>query len=169
MKAHVRDRKTEHAPRIVVGVDGSESSKRALEWALDEAKLRGASLHLVHAWSAGEEDPPGSVPIRHRVRVSTGELQAAAEAIVEEAARHVRAEAPERAVFCHVVCGALGPALLEACADAELLVLGTRGHEPVTELYLHSVSQNLIVHAPCPVVVVNPTAVVRRVNPPLVR
>jgi nucleotide-binding universal stress UspA family protein len=141
--------------RIVVGVDGSVGSKKALQWAVEEAKLRGAKVDAVQAWSFPYY---GEVAAMAAVAVDGTELERAAAASL---AAVVEALAPDPAaggvvVEQHVHRGDAASALLRAAeeADADLLVVGSRGHGGFTGLLLGSVSQQCVHHASCPVVVV---------------
>jgi nucleotide-binding universal stress UspA family protein len=136
---------------IVVGLDGSDGSIRALEWAVEEGRLRGSSVHAVFVLSRLYVDPEW-------VSVMTPSI----EELRKEAGRQL-AEAVERVALGDVslrqdvmVAEGHGPAksLLEAAQGAELLVVGSRGRGGFQGLLLGSVSQQVLPHAPCPVVVV---------------
>jgi nucleotide-binding universal stress UspA family protein len=137
---------------IVVGIDGSAAADAALAWALAEARLREARLLVAHAWSVpvlAYASPYGGAA------ATTGIVEAsrkAAHDLVDAALERHDAEGidVERAV----VEGAPATALLDAAADADLLVLGSRGHGGFTGLLLGSVSQQCAHHARCPVVIV---------------
>jgi nucleotide-binding universal stress UspA family protein len=144
---------------IVVGVDGSESSRRALEFALREAQLRGARLHLVRASSRWGELVTGAdqpLPWPAALGESFEEIRRDAE---PELARWLGAARGRTHV--HDVAADLetrtgeAPDVLRAAADgAELLVVGERRRHDPTRLLLGSVSHEVIRDAPCPVVVV---------------
>jgi nucleotide-binding universal stress UspA family protein len=144
------------AGRIVVGVDGSELGAAALAWAVEEAKLRQATLVAVHAWTfvpAGPIAEPGMVP------VPAGDLAGdftaernIAETIVEDAVAGVSAAGVE--VERRLVEGSPGDALVDAARDADLLVVGSHGRGSLASALLGSVSHHVLKHAPCPVVVV---------------
>jgi nucleotide-binding universal stress UspA family protein len=135
--------------RIVVGVDGSAGSQRALRWALEEARLRNASVHVVHAWHAPYVMPSPMAPV---VTYEYDPIQRTAEDVLAGA---VRAE-DTRGLDVHevLVCDSAAPALLDAAKGADLLVVGSRGRGGFAGLLLGSVSQSVAQHAPCPVVVV---------------
>ena len=134
---------------IVVGVDGSEASKDALRWATGQADLTGASLVAVIAW----EFPAawGGVP----VPASYDPEQSAREA-AEEVVKDVLGPDGLARVDLRVVESRPAPALIEAAAGADLLVVGSRGHGAFSGMLLGSVSQHCVAHSPCPVVVVRP-------------
>lgn len=136
--------------RIVVGVDGSVHATKALAWAVEEAGRRGATVRAVHAWrypyfGTGLD----GVPIPESV------LQG-----VEDGARQTLEQAVDRVPHAGItvervlVMGPAAQVLVEAAADAELLVVGSRGRGGFAGLLLGSVSQQCAHHAPCPVVIV---------------
>ncbi|GGI09497.1 universal stress protein [Egicoccus halophilus] len=139
--------------RIVVGIDASEHARRALEWAFAEAELRGAELELVHAYLRPEVAyVPGMVVTDI---ASDSELQAAARELVEEMVGKI---VPRPTVPYEVTVQAGGAAgvLCGRAADADLAVVGARGLGGFRGLLLGSVSQQVVTHSLCPVVVVVP-------------
>ena len=139
---------------ITVGVDGSERGREALRFALAEAALRGARLRMLQSWSI----PPltasgiGMIPAYSLLR---DELADAAEQALEDELEHVGGVPTGVDVERRVVQGDAAGALVEAAADADLLVVGSRGHGGVTGALLGSVSRACLHHAPCPVAVVH--------------
>ena len=133
-------------PRIVVGVDGFESSKAALRWAIHQAKLTGAVVDAVTTWHI----PPGSglVPA-----VDMPDYQDDARIILTEAITEMCMIDTDVVVRPRVVEGQAGPVLVEAAEGADLLVVGNRGHGGLAEALLGSVGQYCVRHAPCPVVI----------------
>jgi nucleotide-binding universal stress UspA family protein len=143
------------AGRIVVGVDGSEHAAAALRWAAQEAKLRGATLVAVHAWTY-IPPPPLGAPDLMAIPVGdvAGDLDAArgaAERMFEEELSGVEAEV---AVERQLVEGDPAESILEQAEGADLVVVGSRGHGGIKTALLGSVSNHVIQHAACPVVVV---------------
>lgn len=136
--------------RIVVGIDGSDGSARALRWAVDEARLRGADLEVVHAYSY----PVSAAPVLIEPMWSSEELQRAAEEVVEEALAAV--DTGGITVHREVVTGGAAAMLRERAEGADLVVVGARGLGGFRGLLLGSVSQQTVTHAPCPVVTVGP-------------
>jgi nucleotide-binding universal stress UspA family protein len=138
---------------VVVGVDHSPGARVALAFAADEARLRGAKLRAVHAWQysyIGSTDLEGAIPT---TAADLHKLQAAAEESLEGSI----AEALPRSdleIEQRVVEGAPAAVLVEASRDADLLVVGSRGHGGFAQLLLGSVSQQCAHHAECPVVIV---------------
>ena len=139
------------ADTVVVGVDGSESSLRALVWAARQATWMGAPLEVVTAWDFPEHPTPlGVVP---EVPWQE-ELMAQAQVKLEEIVRTwVPAGRPEE-VRTVVIRGSAAHVLLDASSRAALLVVGREGRGGIEELLLGSVSERCVRHAPCPVVVV---------------
>jgi nucleotide-binding universal stress UspA family protein len=137
---------------IVVGVDESEGAKAALRFALEEARLRQAKLRVVHAWQFGYIGAPGFEGSLPAVGGDLAEFHEAAEAALDETLRGVVADGV--AIERRVDQGAAAPALIEESRDADLLVVGSRGHGGFAQLLLGSVSQQCAQHAFCPVVIV---------------
>ena len=134
--------------RIVVGVDGSDQSKAALRWAVEEARLRGASVRAVYAWSAPYVPVPGAVLTEHNLE----ELRLQGERMLEAMNEEVDSKGVE--VERTSVEGGPARVLVEAAKDADLLVVGSRGRGGFAGLLLGSVSQQCAHHASCPVVIV---------------
>jgi nucleotide-binding universal stress UspA family protein len=144
---------------IVVGVDGSESSKRALEFALREAQLRRARLHVVRASSrwgemvTGADEPlpwPAGLgeafeEIRHEEEPELARWLGAARS---------RTRVHDVAADLETRTGEAPDVLRAAAGSAELLVVGERRRRDPTRLLLRSVSHEVIRDAPCPVVIV---------------
>ncbi len=139
------------APRIVVGVDGSLGSTRALSWALAEARLRSASVEAVYAW---QYPPVGAFVVG-----PTHGSEAFAREVVAAATDHAERAAPDVAFTARSAFNAEVPALLDACRDADLLVVGSRGHGRFQQGLLGSIAQQCARHATCAVVVLRPRAV----------
>ncbi len=134
---------------IVVGVDGSEPGLRAVDWAADEAALRGAPLRLVYAslWERYE----GA-----RLAEDLGEPseRVRAEDIVDSAARRAHLRRPDVKITTDVLPEEPEYTLLRESRNASLLVTGTRGRSALTEALLGSVSLTVAAHAHCPMIVV---------------
>ncbi|MFM2438322.1 MAG: hypothetical protein RLZ55_1141 [Actinomycetota bacterium] len=149
------DKDSDTTGTIVVGVDGSEASARALEWAVHEAELRRARLHAVWAWDymAGGTAWPGPA-----VEVTWDEAEQAA-AVRARLKSAVEAGTAGRALP-HVdmsdVMGNPAAALMDTAerVGAAMIVVGSRGRGGFTRLLLGSVSEQCATHAHCPVVVV---------------
>ena len=140
--------------QIVVGVDGSDSSRKALAWAYDEAGHHGATLLVVSTWEPptvpmtppyGNLTPEeyGDQPrqeVLQRLERFTSEL------VPKDPAVDVRTSVEEGKNPAKV--------LIERSKEADLVVVGSRGHGGFVGMLLGSVSQHLVAHAECPVVVV---------------
>jgi nucleotide-binding universal stress UspA family protein len=133
--------------RVLVGVDGSPSSRAALRWALAEGGRRGANVAVLHSWE---------VPAIAGYPYDTEALDRAAHALVDSMVDEATAEAPGVAVERRVVGGGAAAGLLDAAQDATLIVVGRRGMGGFRRLLLGSVSDHVARHAPCPVVVMPP-------------
>jgi nucleotide-binding universal stress UspA family protein len=137
---------------IVVGVDGSECAGAALEFAAAEAALRGARLRIVSAWEVPSAIYGGGfAPLDASVFDGFRER---GQAVADQAVATVVKLQP--AVECEgvVLEGQPAAILLEQAADATLVVVGNRGLGGFKSLLLGSVSQQVVHHASCPVVVV---------------
>ena len=141
--------------RVIVGVDGSETARKAVRWAAREAKLRGMKLELVSAW----EIPIYSYAYGYGFGPAISEemmksLTERAEGHLAEALDEARAEAREVQIETIAVEGQPAKVLVEVAKSADLLVVGSRGLGGFRELLLGSVSQQCAQHATCPVVIV---------------
>ncbi|ELP68831.1 universal stress protein [Streptomyces turgidiscabies] len=134
---------------LVVGVDGSEQSFGAVDWAADEATVRGVPLRLVYAsqWERYEGDALAQDLGRSPERIL-------AETIVEAADERAHRRQADVKVVAEVLPEEPVPALLREGRNASALVLGTRGRSGITELLLGSVSLAVAGRAQCPVIVV---------------
>ncbi|MFI6116699.1 universal stress protein [Kitasatospora sp. NPDC051164] len=133
--------------RIVVGVDGSAQSREALRWAVEQARATSGVVEAVTAWEYPQT-------YGWRVPVVAGELaRAAGHALADSVAEVVGANRPVE-IRERVQCGNAAQVILEAAQEAELLVVGNRGHGGFTGALLGSVSRHCVQHAPCPVVIV---------------
>ncbi len=141
---------SETAPfsRIVVGVDGSDSSLMALEWAARQAELTGSTLDAMTTWD-WPMNYGWAVPIP-----SDYNPKSDAQDLVDEAVARVRDMHPRVDVRTTVVEGHPAPVLIEASRAADLLVVGSRGHGEFAGMLLGSVSEHCVSNAHCPVVVV---------------
>ncbi|MGH3662057.1 MAG: universal stress protein, partial [Micromonosporaceae bacterium] len=143
--AHIRN-------HLVVGVDGSTESGRAVRWAAYEAALRGLPLRVVH----GFVWPPAAMNFETPTYLSDEPgLHNAAQQVLAEAAETAREAVPDLTVETDLVEEAGGAAaLLQYSGDAAMLVVGDRGLGGFSGLIVGSIAVQLAMHAPCPVVVV---------------
>jgi nucleotide-binding universal stress UspA family protein len=139
-------------PGIVVGVDGSEHSQRALEWAIKEAGLRHAPLTVltVHQVAAGWTNVPVVYPAD---QPEVEKIRAAAEEEVRTTASQLGEPQPT-SVTTRAVSGLPAAELINASRDADLVVVGSRGGGGFASLLMGSVSSQVVHHAACPVVVI---------------
>ncbi|WP_416981052.1 universal stress protein [Streptomyces sp. T028] len=131
---------------ITAGVDGTDESLAALAWAAREAVRRDTALRVVHAWKHQPDTAP-EVADRDAQRAWVSDA-------VEQAVATVTARHPGLTVTTDVLEGHPVETLVAAAADAELLVLGSRGHGPLVGFLLGSVGQQVIAEATRPVVLV---------------
>ena len=139
---------------IVVGVDASAGAKAALRFALEEARLRRATLHAIHAWQfgyIGATGFEGDLPV---IGSTLEEFRAAAEHNLDAALHEAIPDVGGVEIEWRAVEGRPATVLIEESRHADLLVVGSRGHGGFTGLLLGSVSQQCAHHARCPVVIV---------------
>ncbi len=133
--------------KIVVGVDGSPSSRQALRWAARQGKLTAASLEVISCWEFPTsylwetpptyDDPGGDVKRKLQATITD-----------------VLGDDPGLDIEVSVIGGKAATVLVDAARGASLLVVGSRGHGAFTGMLLGSVSEHCVRHAPCPVTVV---------------
>lgn len=141
---------------IVVGIDGSETSELALDWAVQAAQEEHRPLTLVHS-AALDSMVRGSLSLGQPgvdVGALAGAMRAAGRTLLEAAARRTALTAPD--VVVHLVLEDRDPrtALLDLAGSAHHLVVGSRGRGGLASLLLGSVSVAVATRAACPVVVV---------------
>ena len=141
--------------RIVVGVDGSAPADEALRWAAEEARIRKATLVPVCVYTrpAGWLGMGETMGAPITVEVTDDELAAYARQTLDEAVEKLE-DTGGLEIERTVLEGRPAAALTEASADADLLVVGNRGHGDLSSVLLGSVGMHCVHHAPCPVVVV---------------
>ena len=177
--------------KIVVGVDASPGALLALSWAADEARLRLATLEVVHAYHAQALAAPLYFPSTEALPgQATGGQRPPDEAQAETAEDRAQFQAAVRRQAEDLLDGLLGElgtsledvdvhrtvmedrnpaeALVELSDDADLLVVGSRGRGGFSSLLLGSVSHAVVLHARCPVVVIPSASAERKaVVPPV--
>ena len=129
---------------IVVGVDGSPSSKGALRWAVHQAQLTASAVEAVTAWEYPEL--PGPLP----ADFNPEEL---ARRVLESAIEEAVGATPPVEVRRVAIEGHPAPTLVDASKGASLLVVGNRGHGEFVGVLIGSVSLHCVAHAECPVVI----------------
>ncbi|MET0726861.1 MAG: universal stress protein [Acidimicrobiales bacterium] len=138
--------------RIVVGIDGSTTSLRALDWAVDAARAHRSRVEVVHAWHPSYVNPMDAYLIS-----SADVLEQSARTVLDEAI----ARADDRDLAAPIegllVLGSAGRAVLDVADGADLIVVGSRQQSAAGCLFLGSTSLQVTHHADCPVVVVPPS------------
>jgi nucleotide-binding universal stress UspA family protein len=135
--------------RIVVGVDGSAGCGAALDFAFAEAARRQASVCAIHAFDAATMQLMANLPQTDVLRWHANAADTLRRVVTARAEHH-----PDVEFWCEVLSGAPASTLTAAAANAELLVLGSRGHGDVATLMLGSTSHTALYNATCPVAVV---------------
>ena len=140
-------------PGIIVGFDGSDHSRRALQWAVTEAAARRAPLTVltVNQAAAGNWAAPAARPGDQDL---TGQAREAAQKETDSALGQAGPGSRPSPVTVQAVTALPAEALLQAAAGADMLVVGSRGAGGFKRLLLGSVSTQVIHHAHCPVVVI---------------
>jgi nucleotide-binding universal stress UspA family protein len=139
---------------IVVGVDGSGHSQRALEWAMTEAAERKVPLtvmtvhELVKGYYGGMVEYPSDRDLAEKTRQMV-------QAEVDQALAGIAGSRPE-SVTVRVASGSIVEELVSASKDADMLVVGSRGAGGFARLVMGSVSSLVTQHAACPVVIIPP-------------
>jgi nucleotide-binding universal stress UspA family protein len=132
--------------RVVVGVDGSPSSEQALAWAVKHGDLVGRPVDAVIAWD---------FPVAYGVAPGNEiDFHGEAAQVLEKSVQNVLGAEAGR-IRQRVLRGHPARVLLHAADGAELLVVGCRGHGGFVGMLLGSVSQDVVAHASCPVVVIH--------------
>ncbi|SCF12620.1 Nucleotide-binding universal stress protein, UspA family [Micromonospora viridifaciens] len=136
---------------VVVGVDGSAPSRAAVEFAAEEAAVRGTRLHAVHAYTHPHSTGPGDMQplVYEESLLRDEENRVLTDALTGLADRH-----PQVPLTREVVHGRPVGVLTEAARTAQLMVVGGHGRGALSGLLLGSVSQGVLHHADCPVAVV---------------
>jgi nucleotide-binding universal stress UspA family protein len=140
-------------PGIIVGVDGSDHSRHALEWAIREAAVRHAPLTVLTVQQATAGYWGGPVLYTDDQDLVKQAREIAQEEI-ESTLEKIGPESRPSSVTVQAVIGLPGDELLQAAGDADMLVVGSRGAGGFKRLLLGSVSTQVTHHAHCPVVVI---------------
>jgi nucleotide-binding universal stress UspA family protein len=139
-------------PQIIAGVDGSDHSQRALEWAVREATVQHLPLVVIavyqtaaNFWGSASAYPEDPDPAEH--------ARKSAQAQADDALGSSGGPRPV-SVTVRVASGTPADELLSSAGDADMIVVGSRGAGGFTRLQLGSVASHLAHHAPCPVVII---------------
>jgi len=136
---------------VLIGVDGSPAAEAAIGAAFEEATLRGARLTALHVWSHPRSTGPGDMlPLVYDV----AEVEAEEARVLAEALAGWRDKYPDLPVHRELRRAYIRSALIDETARSQLVVVGSRGRGGFTGLLLGSVSQAMLHHAHCPVMVV---------------
>lgn len=139
-------------PMVVVGVDGSKLSAKAIDFAFEQAELLGARIVAVHAWTSPfstYENGQGELVFDNE------QVRKASEVLVSESLAGPRSDHPDIHVDIELIPGKAARALLHLAGGADLVVLGSRGRGGFTGLLLGSTSQQVLHHAHCPVAIIH--------------
>lgn len=139
---------------VVVGVDGSAGSERALRFAAQEARQRDARLRVVNAWHVPATATGGGFAMVYPI--APEEFEEGARKTLETSLQALGDELAGLEVEQVLEQGQASDVLVKQAEGAELLVVGSRGHGGFVGLLLGSVSQQCAHHAPCPVAIVPP-------------
>ena len=140
-------------PGIIVGIDGSAHSRHALEWAVKEAAIRRTPLTVLAVqqavagyWSAAVAYPGDDTPAEQALKAAQEET--------DEILDRLSAESRPPQVTVRAISGLPAEGLLNAAANADMIVVGSRGAGGFRKLRMGSVSLQVTHHAHCPVVVI---------------
>jgi nucleotide-binding universal stress UspA family protein len=136
--------------RIVVGIDGSDSAADALRWAIEQAKVTGATVEAVYAW-----DPGALVSLAVPPLIDWEPLREAAKARPAEIVREAVGNQPGVRIVTKTVTGNPAQVLVDRSAHADLLVVGSLGLGGLKGMLLGSVGHHCAAHSHCPVVIVH--------------
>ena len=134
--------------KIIVGVDGSPSSNAALEWAAQEAEIRGSALELIHAWNYPNLGYGGYVAVLE-------DFEKDAAALLDEVVVSVRKNYPNLKLVSSLIQGPTAQTIIDRAKEADMVVVGSRGRGGFSGLLLGSVGQQLVHHCPAPVVIIH--------------
>jgi nucleotide-binding universal stress UspA family protein len=144
---------------ILVGVDGSDHSRRALSWAMHEAAHHHVPLTILTVHQAAVRPATEiywNVPDIPDRSFDPEPLRTAAQEMADTVAKEIGETPPE--VTVNVITGDPAEELVVASRDADMLVVGSRGRGAFAQLLMGSVSTKVAHHAACPVVVIRGTA-----------
>ncbi|GAA5113444.1 universal stress protein [Haloechinothrix salitolerans] len=144
---------------VIAGLDGTAAGDRAVEFAFDFASRHGAPVRVVHVVAGTSHLPPGSPTVPALPREPLLEEEEGSKPTADAVALRVERlleEHPAKDVETEVVVGQPSGALMDAAANAQLLVVGTHGRGLLDRIILGSVSHAVLYHAPCPVGLLHP-------------
>ena len=132
--------------RILVGLDGSDESEQALLWALEFAGQVGAAVEVLTGWQLPTSYGWAAVP--------DWDLEGQSRDMQDKVVRALSGDHPGVEVRRRVLRGHPALLLVEESQNADLLVVGSRGHGEFAGMLLGSVSEHCVTHAKCPVLVI---------------
>lgn len=135
------------APVVIVGVDGSAESGRALRWAADYVTQLGGVVHAITVWHQ-------PVQFGYRLATSDAELEQRAKRSLEEIVKPVHEEYPKLDLKSRLLRGHVVDEMVGLSNQADLMVLGNKGHGAFTGMMVGSVALKLVHHSRCPVTVI---------------
>lgn len=135
------------AQTVVVGVDGSDESRRALQWAAEYVGRVGGIVHAISVWHQ-------PVQFGYRLTSSDAELERNARKTLDDIVSAVTGEYPNVDIRSRLIRGHVVDELVGLSPQADLMVLGNKGHGAFTGMMVGSVALKLVHHARCPVLVV---------------
>jgi nucleotide-binding universal stress UspA family protein len=140
---------------VLLGVDGSSASEQAVEFAFQEADMRGAAITALHTWTHPASSEPGDM-LDHVYDVD--QVQAEESLVLAEALAGWQEKYPNVVVHRRVTRANPRTALIDASRRSRIVVVGARGRGGWTGMLLGSVSQAVLHHAGCPVAIVRYSA-----------
>jgi nucleotide-binding universal stress UspA family protein len=140
-------------PGIIVGVDGSAHSAQALEWAIKEGALQHAPVTVITVNSVPASPWTGNPTVLAQDPAELARLRQAAEDMTVKVTSQLNGERPA-SVTVRAINGFPAQELIDASRDADLVVVGSRGAGGFARLLVGSVSNQVVHHAHCPVMVV---------------
>jgi nucleotide-binding universal stress UspA family protein len=142
---------TDEGRTVVVGVDGSKASVKAIDFAFDQAEWMHAQVVAVHAWTSPFVTYTDDVSI---LQFDEEKVKEQARLLVAESLAGAAADHPDVRWTTDLVSGSAAEALIRRADSADLVVVGSRGHGGFTGLLLGSIGQSVLHHAHSPVAIV---------------
>ncbi|HEY9332942.1 MAG TPA: universal stress protein [Kribbella sp.] len=148
---HEQQQRAPRAATVVVGVDGSKASAKAIDFAFDQAEAMHGEVVAVHAWTSPflTYDDGASM-----LQFDEAKVREEARLLVAESVAGAAADHPDVHWTTELTMGAAAQALVRRAESADLVVVGSRGRGGFTGLLLGSVGQTVLHHAHCPIAVV---------------
>ncbi|GAB3682174.1 universal stress protein [Saccharopolyspora tripterygii] len=132
---------------VVVGVDGSQESVRALRWAADHVRQVGGILHVVTVWYQ-------PVQFGYRLASPDTELQKQGQRALDSTVEQVKPEFPNVDIRPRLIRGQVVDEFVKLSRQCDLMVVGDKGHGAFAGMMVGSVAMKIVHHAVCPVTVV---------------